>query len=227
MPPAEWVRTRAFCWMAALLHFDKVLQVPLVLLHETCGAGYRELLELFSEGNLAERPVLRSVRDLFLDKARDIQRGGEEYCRSEEWLGIYWPADELALIRLCAEGRLADFFHEAGGLLSGWLKERGAPLPPEALADALRLNQALIKLPFQTQDLELEAGFNVWEFYRAAVEGRPVPLESSPRVYHIDRTSRVYGSWDEWCREVIWYGNKKGAYLYGSPAREPQLEGHF
>ena len=32
---------------------------------------------------------------------------------------------------------------------------------------------------------------------------------------------------DDWCREVIWYGNKKGAYLYGSNIVEPQLSGHF
>ena len=34
-------------------------------------------------------------------------------------------------------------------------------------------------------------------------------------------------SWEDWCREVIWYGNKKGAYLYGNRALEPQLAGHF
>src|SRR5262249_29694292 len=92
MPAADWVRTRVFCWITALLHFDKVLQIPLVLLHETCGASYRELLELFSEGDLTAYPTLRSLRAFFQDKALDIQRGGEEYCRSERWLNIWWPA---------------------------------------------------------------------------------------------------------------------------------------
>jgi radical SAM superfamily enzyme YgiQ (UPF0313 family) len=227
MPPADWVRTRAFCWMAALLHFDKVLQIPLVLLHEACGVGYRELLELFSEGDLAGRPVLAALRTFFRAKALDIQQGGEEYCRSERWLNIYWPADELALIDLCTQDRLADFYREAGELLQGWRQQRGPRLPDHVLADAVRLNRALLKLPFQADDLDLEAGSNVWEFYRAAIEGRPIPLEESPRVYHIDRTSRVYRSWEEWCREVVWYGNKKGAYLYGNPVPAPQLEGHF
>ncbi|HXG12146.1 MAG TPA: radical SAM protein [Gemmataceae bacterium] len=227
MPAADWVRTRVFCWITALLHFDKVLQIPLVVIHETCKAGYRELLELFSEGDLAAYPVLRSLREFFRAKAIDIQQGGEEYCRSERWLNIYWPADELALIHLCTAGQLTSFYQEAEELLGGYLRRNEMPLPARVLRDAVRLNQALLKLPFQTADLDLEVGANIWEFYRAALEGRPIPLEESPRVYHIDRTSQTFDSWEEWCRQVIWYGNKKGAYLYTNQAPEPQLEGHF
>src|SRR6185369_4657117 len=29
MPKDDWARTRAFCWWAGLLHFDKILQIPL------------------------------------------------------------------------------------------------------------------------------------------------------------------------------------------------------
>ena len=86
--------------MAGLLHFDKVLQIPLVVLHETCGVSYRELIEAFTERSLAGFPVLAEVQGFFLDKAGDIQRGGSEYCRSEAWLGIWWPADEYVLIKL-------------------------------------------------------------------------------------------------------------------------------
>src|SRR6185503_16815199 len=46
-PRADWVRTRTFCWMTAFLHFDKVMQIPLIVLHETCGVSYREMFEAF------------------------------------------------------------------------------------------------------------------------------------------------------------------------------------
>src|SRR4029078_9708267 len=54
MPRPEWRRTRAFCWMTALLHFDKVFQIPLVLAHEIAGIRYRDLLEAFSEGDVRD-----------------------------------------------------------------------------------------------------------------------------------------------------------------------------
>jgi predicted AlkP superfamily pyrophosphatase or phosphodiesterase len=47
-----------------------------------------------------------------------------------------------------------------------------------------------------------------------------------PYKLMIDRTSKTYTSWEQWYREVIWYGNKKGAYLYGSEAVGRQLAGH-
>jgi hypothetical protein len=227
MPAAEWRRTRAFCWMTALLHFDKVLQIPLVLLHELCGLSYRALFEAFSEGDLAGYPTLEYIRRFFRDKARDIQEGGEEYCRSEEWLNIFWPADELVLIHLCTQGRLRRFYDEAEEYLSAWLAGRDAWIERALLHQAFVLNRSLVKLPFQTEDLELQLDYNLWEFYRAVLEGRSEPLRPGRATYRIDRTSCRFDSWTEWCRQVIWYGNKKGAYLYTNQQVEPQLAGHF
>ena len=47
MPKEDWVKTRAFSWMIALLHFDKLLQIPLILIHQVCGISFRQLTELF------------------------------------------------------------------------------------------------------------------------------------------------------------------------------------
>ena len=227
MPAADWRRTRAFSWMAGLLHFDKVLQISLVVLHETCGVSYRELIEAFSERSHDGFPVLAQVRGFFLDKARDIQEGGSEYCRSQAWLNIWWPADEYILIELSVEGKLDAFYREAEQVLVELLRERFVDLPRQLLHESVRLNRSLLKQPFQRDDLELELSYNIWEFYQAAICGQPMPLESRPSVYRIDRASASWGTWDDWCREVIWYGNKKGAYLYGYSSIETQIAGHF
>lgn len=227
MPAPAWRRTRAFSWMAGLLHFDKVLQIPLVVLHETCGVSYRELIEAFTERSLAGFPVLAEVQGFFLDKAGDIQRGGSEYCRSEAWLGIWWPADEYVLIKLSVEGKLDAFYDEAERALGRFLRERFVDLAPRLLHDAVRLNRSLLKQPFQREDLELELSYNLWDFYQAALRGEAIPLEEQRGVYRIGRTTATWSTWDAWCRDVIWYGNKKGAYLYGGSAVEPQIAGHF
>lgn len=227
MPAADWRRTRAFSWMAALLHFDKILQVPLVVVHESCSVSYRELIEVFSEQTLDEFPVISEVRRFFLDKAEDIQNGGAEYCRSEAWLNIWWPADEYILIKLCVEEKLEAFYREAEGVLRRFLAKAFLGMPPRLLGEAVVFNKSLLKQPFQTSDLDLELSYNIPELYTAAIRGELVPLVEQSNVYHIDRTSAAWSTWDEWCQHVIWYGNKKGAYLYGSRLGEPQLAGHF
>lgn len=227
MPEPEWVRTRAFSWVAAFLYFDKVLQIPLTLIHGLSKVGYKELFELFSESTHDEFPILSSMRAFFLEKALEIQQGGPEYCQSSEWLNIWWPADEYMLIKLCYEDKLSAFFSEAEELLSQVLEIRQVALPTGLLHEAVELNRCLIKRPFQTEDIEVTVSYNIWEYYRGVITGQQVPLEQKVVRHHVDRLSRTWDSWDLWCQEVIWYGNKRGAYLYGNNVVEPQLSGHF
>ena len=89
MPREDWARTRAFSWITAFLHFDKVLQIPIVLSRELCGIGYREIFEAFLSDKTMRYPVLNDIKLFFFDKARDIQNGGAEYCHAAEWLDIF------------------------------------------------------------------------------------------------------------------------------------------
>lgn len=227
MPRPEWVRTRAFSWMTALLYFDKVFQIPLTIVRESCGLGYRELLESFTEGDLSGLPTLAEVRDFFRAEAKKIQEGGPEYVHSKEWLNIWWPADEYVFIKLVREGRLETFYAEAERLLSRFLRERFLELPADLLAASIRLNRELIKRPFQVEDVDLDLEYNVWEVYRSVVQGGGEPLVKGPRRYHVNRTKQTWKTWDDWCREVVWWGNKKGAYLYGTESSETELAGHY
>ncbi len=227
MPSEDWARTRAFSWMTAFLHFDKVFQIPIVLGRELCDVGYRVIFEAFLSDKTSRYPVLNDIKLFFIDKARDIQGGGSEYCHSAEWLDIFWPADEYILIKLCVEGRLDSFYDEAGSLLSEILADRAVVLPEGLLEQAIALNRQLIKLPFQDQDLELETSYNIWEFYKSVLVGERIPLKNQECMNRIQRSKAAYTSWQDWFREVIWYGNKKGAYLYGNDASERELSGHF
>jgi hypothetical protein len=212
MPKADWVKTRAFCWMTALLHFDKVLQIP---------------MEAFFTGQYDSSPILQEVREFFIQAAQDIQDGSTEYMPSTNWLNIYWPTDEYMLIKLAKENKLEVFYRAAEELLTQLLKDKFAELPPGLLRETINLNKNLLKLPFQKININAHLSYNIWEFYKSVLHGTPIPLENKPAHYFIDRTSISWSSWDDWCREVIWYGNKKGAYLYANNSVEPQLAGHF
>ena len=227
MPPPDWVRTRVYAWSVALLHFDKILQIPSILLHEVCSLSYREIVETFTQGPLESFPVLQEVQAFFVEHAKGIQRGGPEWVLSDKWLNIWWPPDEYMLIKLCIENKLGQFYREAEKRLHQLLDDKSLSIPRDLLHEAIEINRLMIKQPFQTQDLELEASYNQWEFYQSALAGAKIPIEQASNTYHIDRTSVKWASWDDWCREVIWYGNKTGAYLYGNKTAEPQLAGHF
>ncbi len=226
-PLAEWRRTRAFGWMTAFLHFDKLMQIPLMVLHESTSISYGELIESFINVDAKEYPLIAEIRDFFLKEAKSIQDGGPEYVYSKEYLGIYWPADEYMFIRLSVEGRLKDLYEEGGRLLRSHLPADADKLTHDTLSDALKLNLALIKQPFVSTDISVDLDHDLITFYNGVRTGRMVPITRKPTTVHINRAAAHYDDLQRWAREVVWWGNKKGAYLYTNRVVERQLAGHY
>lgn len=213
MPKKDWIKARMFAWMTALLHFDKLIQIPLILINNKSGIPYRDIIESFLD-NEEKCPVLTKIIDFFRTQAECIQNGGTEFAQSKKWLNIWWPPDELMLIKLCAENKLSEFYKEAEQLIGKFLDRKKINNCKDILHDAIVFNQNLLKMPFQDKNLKIKLSNNIWDIYRANLTGKNVPVEKGEYYYEIDRTTSKWASWDDWCREVVWYGNKRGAYLY-------------
>ena len=226
MPKEDWVKTRAFSWMIALLHFDKLLQIPLILIHQVCGISFRQLTELFMRKGI-NGDTISEINSFFTEKAKDIQSGGFEFCNSPDWLDIWWPADEYMFIKLCRENKLDIFYQEAGELLKLFLDSQFIDFPTDLLDQSIMLNRELVKLPFQEEDTYITTSYNIWEFFQSVLVGKPILLDEVGCTYHINRAGFSWSSWEKWYREVVWYGNKKGAYLYGNDQIERQYAGHY
>ncbi len=211
LPPEEWIKCRSFAFMVSLLHFDKLLQIPSILLNVVYGIRYKDLVEAVMQ---ASSPVLTQATNFFFDKARDIRNGGAEYCESKEWLKIFWPADEFFFIKLVKENLLKAFYEESMEVLVDMIRSRNHSHFEPLLKEALEFNEQLIKVPFVDIDVDVHLNHNIWDVYRANLAGESIALEQGEYKYTVDRSSNTWDSWDRWCREVVWYGNKKGAYLY-------------
>ena len=229
MPAEDWVRTRAICWMVNLLYFDKLFQIPVMVAHKKLGIGYREIFEAFMTVDAKAYPLLGEIRDFFLQQARSIQGGGAEYVYSAEWLGIYWPHDEYIFIKMTADGRLDSFYREAGALLSAAATYSVLSDDIELLSEAVRLNHVLVNQPFADADLVIETTSNLLEFHQAVRNGEDMPLRHTPSTIRINRRGQSRDDFQTWCREIVWWGNKKGAYLYGHEPASVSLElaGHY
>lgn len=229
MPAGDWVRTRATCWMVSLLHFDKLLQILFIVANKKFGVSYRALFEAFMTVDAAHYPLLSEIRNFFLREARSIQNGGPEYVFSAEWLGIYWPQDEYIFIKMSAEKRLDDFYGEAGALLRRHILRGGDDDKAELLAEAVRVNRLLVNQPSEVEDLVVKTDHNLLDFYRSTRNGEDIPLRRAPTTIRIDRRGQSRDEFQTWCREIVWWGNKKGAYLYGHTPVSVGLElaGHY
>jgi len=228
-PLADWRRTRVFCWMTALLHFDKLFQIPLILTHGVSGISYRDMIEAFMAADPDRYPLIDEINAFFHAEAESIQKGGPEYVFSKEYLGIYWPADEYIFVKLTAEGRFDAFYAEAGRLLAEIVGARSAGLPMDVIEEAVKLNHALVHQPFQKTNVEVRLRYDLLDYWHKVRNGEQAPLRQTDMVIEVDRTSKPYDDFQKWCREIVWWGNKKGAYLYSPRAVEitKELAGHY
>ncbi len=229
-PRKEWRKTRAFCWMAGFLHFDKIMQYPLIMAHEVAGLSYSSIFKAFmaQAETPDEYPLIASIARFFTEEAGRIQEGGAEYVYSEDWLGVFWPADEYIYIKLVAENQFDAFYDEAGRLLMSLLGEaKDAPRAKDIIKDAVKANKALVSQPNLPDDIEITLHYNILEFCDAIKIGEDVPLKKQDHRLVIERSKRVYTDFNKWCQEVVWWGNKKGAYLYGRQVKGRELAGHY
>ena len=229
MPLADWRRTRVFCWMTALLHFDKLFQIPLILAHGISGIPYRDMIEAFMAADPGRFPMIAEINAFFHSEAKSIQQGGSEYVFSKEYLGIYWPADEYIFVKLTAKGKFDAFYAEAGKLLAETVSARASGLPMDIIDEAIRLNHALVHQPFAKDNLKIRLGYDLLDYWHKVRGGEQAVLTEKPLAIEVDRAAKPYDDFQKWCREIVWWGNKKGAYLYSprSAAITPELAGHY
>ncbi|HEY2380284.1 MAG TPA: hypothetical protein VGK48_03780, partial [Terriglobia bacterium] len=215
LPPEKWVETKTFMWMADLVYFQRLLQVPFIVLHELYGLDYGRLIEAFAKADGNQFPVVRSVVDFFHHKARDIQSGSWEYCPSEKWLNVVWPANQYALIGLVLDSKLGAFYQEAKRILLQYAQEKvSSGFDALLLCEAIDFNEKLFRTPAAGPSLRVRVHHNLWEFCQGVLRGKPVPLENKPVAYAVWRTRPTFKRSEDWLEYLVYCHNNKQDYLY-------------
>ena len=66
MPKKDWQKTRAFSWMTAFLHFNKILQIPIIIYHHLTGQDYKTIINFFVNEESEEFKLISKIRKYFL-----------------------------------------------------------------------------------------------------------------------------------------------------------------
>jgi radical SAM superfamily enzyme YgiQ (UPF0313 family) len=210
----DWVRARTFAALVELLFFDRLLHVPMVLLGEGFGLGYRRMIEAFLDATPSAHPTVAATVHHFRSHSRDVQGGAPLYVPAPEWLDLWWPDDQYALISLAREGRLGAFYDEAQSLLTECAAGAGVGLDPVLLDDAVRLNRAMFALPRQWNDEVVELSYTVATAYHAALGGRTPIFSRCTETVLVERSGTVWLSWEDWCEDLVRNVYVRRKYLY-------------
>jgi len=227
MSKDDWIKTRAFSWWVAFLHFNKIFQIPILFLRYYYKYSYEEIFLSFSKVT-CKFPILSECNNFFEKEAKQIQNGGEEYKFSKDYLSIYWPQDEYLFIELVLNNKINQFYKECFTLFNETLIEKGhSEEEIRIFKESIKLNASLIKKPFVNDSIKINLSSDIYCYIKSLLVGENKELVKKKVTYIINRSENSYDNLDDWLREVVWYGNKKGAYLYGNISSSKEYEGHF
>jgi radical SAM superfamily enzyme YgiQ (UPF0313 family) len=210
----DWVRARVYANFVELLFFDRILHMVLVILGSGFNLNYRKLFESFLVADGERFPLVGAVRQLFENQARAVQNGAPQYIASPEWLNLWWPVDQYALISLARGEYLDAFYDECRTILTGIAGEHRQVGNASLIEDAIRLNRASFALPFRLRDELIALSHPIGDWYRSLINGHLMMAGSQPCNYLVKRSGIIWLSWDDWCEDVVRRVYFPKGYLY-------------
>ena len=214
MDRTDWVRARVLAYLVELLFYDRLLHVPIVLLGAAIGLDYRQMFEAFAEAGDSRFPIIASTRRILESHARAMMEGGSPYIASREWLNLYWPADQYALISLMRNGQIDAFYAEARCVLTERAALSGFDDIGILVENSVRLNQAMFARPFELTDEIINTSYPVARAYHDVLSGRQADLAPEPSACRVERTGTIWMSWTDWCEDLIRRLFLRKNYLY-------------
>ena len=210
MSSKDWRRARVFAWMVSFLHFNKLFQIPIVVAMKESGLKFTDIINAFINAPASKFPIVASATAFLFKEAENISDGGPEYVFSDDWLGIYWPADEYLFIQLTVNNTVDDFYSEALGIMLELLDSFHGPEDREIFAEAVSLNRAMLCQPFIEDDIVVNSKYNILEFWEKTRIGEATEIKRNNSELLINRSARGYDTLDDWCRELYGGEIKKG-----------------
>lgn len=231
LPREAWRKTVHFSNVASLIYFNKLLHVPITTLLKLTKIPFDAFVDaFFFPSPRSEYPLLTRLNRLFAEHTASMQNGGTEYVSSDRWLKVWWQPDKLAFMEACKE--IETFYAEASAILHELLARHDHDGLGELLDDALTINRALVRAPFGPRSETVVLRSNVYDVYRSIMDQGEEALRTGTFTYRIVGHDETWADRDDWCKRVVWYGNKTSVYLgeavaLGAPSPPPNSTSHL
>ena len=156
-------------------------------------------------------PVISYVNQIIQDHAVGILNGKPEFIHSQEFLDIYWPPGEFAMLKLIDKNLVNNFYIEAENLLIKLIDDSRLNI---FIKDCIKFNRETLKKPMINKDKNISLNYNIPILYQKSLIGKPIKLSKQKVNYRILSSNQMQQDFLEWAKKVIWYGHRKANYLY-------------
>lgn len=221
MPSSEWEKTKVFAWMVDLLYFDRLLQVPMVVLMSRHSLNLRNFIEAFIDVDAVKFPVVGEIVSAMRTHAASIHNGGVEFRSAGVFGDVLMPADQFALATLVHDEKLGLFYREANLIVKDHLDARQCNESMLFVDDLFEYNEATFVAPKPASRPLLVLSHSIEEIYFKVLSGADYNVEEVLTVCSVDRKTNPVESFTDFLGHLAWCHSKdKRKYLAQTvPAR--------
>lgn len=183
LPLSDWKRMRILAWWTQLLYFQKVLQIPMVLIRTQTGLSYGEMLQWFAEADWPQTDILAQIRQFFQQKVEALVNGEPELAVAPiqhqpdgPWLDTWISVETYLTIGLNRSDAWPRFFAEASGVLAAMLDQHCKKLPLGLLNECIQLSFYLLTARRLGQPFSFSVRSNLWQVYQSVLAGENLAL---------------------------------------------------
>jgi len=207
----DWKKTRVYASVSELIYFNKLFQIPLLILNKLENINFKTLFEYFMNTS-NNFPIINRIVKNFYFHAEQIANGKSEFCYKEGLLDIYWPPGEFEYINLVKNNKIDAFYREFEENYKLLCKSK---LSASIFSDSIELNKKMMRLPDGSINDFFVDKYNIYNSYQSIIKMEDHAFKKSKEInLEIIRDDMKFNSFEEWLREVIWYGHRSGKYLY-------------
>jgi radical SAM superfamily enzyme YgiQ (UPF0313 family) len=215
MPKEDWIKTRSFATLAEFYYFNKILQIPILLINKLTKIKFSDIFQHFySVRDELNYPIVTKINNLFEKHSLGISQGeSTEFIFSEKWHNIYWPPGEFAMLKLFENKELSQFYNEAKYLLNKLVRK---DYMIDYINQAVDFNHFSLKKPFLNKNIIIDLDYDIPTDYKNSLIDEKVSLKKKICKYEIQVEKEKTRDFLQWSKEVIWYGHRQADYLYDS-----------
>lgn len=208
MNEENWARSLLFGSYIQALHNLGLLRAVAIYMRHEHSLSYAEFYnELIAYSERREDSLLNKVYSRIHKLSSGVITGSNELVSTCDGLGnILWGFDELIFLEFYKN--LPDFYSEVKEFFT---EKFGS----DAETDALFSYQQDIIKKIGIKEITIESGYDFFTYYNNIYGGSYEKLKKEPIVLKISDTSAVE-SFEEFAREVVWYGRNRRATDYTS-----------
>lgn len=207
MSVADWIECNEFSTCVQSFHHFGILQCFAMYINKELGVSYYDfysaLYDYIMEKSSFMRPVFRLVSDVL----NGFVEGTCPLTVTDYRFGkITYPLEEAVFLKCLYDDD--EFYSDVADFIAGYIKDE------HLVSEILRYQRSVVLRPFKN-DFTESFDYDFCSYFDAILRNEHISLKEEKVKYRFHTPFPTAG-WEEYAREIIWYGRRNNRMMYSS-----------